>query len=118
MSPARCVRATAYRLNWVNTAGWRTPSMSSAILDLEGADRDPGLGEARQPLIRSVYRLAQRAERDPEAREQLQSIATQFLSFQQLQAAAQDSAAVATGSAAAVDVPALRYCISPASFWE
>jgi len=93
------------------------PAMS-AILDLEGADRDPGLGEARQPLIRSVYRLAQRAERDPEAREQLQSIATQFLSFQQLQAAAQDPAAVATGSAAAVDVPALRYCISPASFWE
>jgi hypothetical protein len=93
------------------------PAMS-AILDLEGADRAPGLGEARQPLIRSVYRLAQRAERDPEAREQLQSIATQFLSFQQLQAAAQDPAAVATGSAAAVDVPALRYCISPASFWE
>jgi hypothetical protein len=90
----------------------------SAILDAERADRGPGSGEARQPLIRSVYKLAQRAERDPEAREQLQSIATQFLSFQQLQAAAQDPAAVATGNAAAVGVPALRYCISPASFWQ
>jgi hypothetical protein len=78
------------------------------------------LGEARQPLIRSVYKLARRAERDPAAREQLRTIATQFVSFQQLQAGARDSSddAAAKGGAAGLEVPAFRYCISPASFWS
>jgi hypothetical protein len=90
----------------------------SAILGVEGVEKDPGPGEARQPLIRSVYKLAQRAERDPAACEQLRTIATQFLSFQRLQAAVQDnSGAATTGGAAGVDVPAFRYCLSPASFW-
>jgi hypothetical protein len=92
----------------------------SAILGVEEIEKDPGVGEARQPLIRSVYKLARRAERDPAACEQLRSIATQFVSFQQLQAGAQGSPddAAAMGGAAGLEVPAFRYCISPASFWS
>jgi glycosyltransferase involved in cell wall biosynthesis len=41
--------------------------------------------EASQPLVRSLYKLAKCADRDTAAREQAQLIASQFVSFQQLQ---------------------------------
>jgi hypothetical protein len=41
--------------------------------------------EASQPLVRSPYKLAKRADHDTAAREQAQLIAAQFVSFQQLQ---------------------------------
>ena len=92
----------------------------SMTIEAERRIRQPALGEASKPLIRSVYKLAQRAEVDPAAREQLQSIATQFLSFQQLHAAGRDSSedAAAARDASIREVPAFPYCISPASFWQ
>jgi hypothetical protein len=50
---------------------------------------DPRLSDASQPLIRSVYKLARRADHDASARAQLQTIAAQFVTFQQLQSAFQ-----------------------------
>jgi hypothetical protein len=50
---------------------------------------DARWSEARQPLVRSVFNLARRAEHDPAAREQVQTIAAQFVTFQQLQGAFQ-----------------------------
>src|SRR5205823_8328118 len=91
----------------------------SAMIEAERPNREPGSGEASHPLIRSVYKLAQRAEVHPAAREQLQSITTQFLSFQQLQAAARDNSdAVVAPGASAIGAPGFRYCISSASFWQ
>jgi hypothetical protein len=63
-----------------------------AISDLvhhEFRHDDARLSEASQPLIRSVYKLARRADHDPAARAQLQTIAAQFNTFQQLQGAFQ-----------------------------
>ena len=37
--------------------------------------------EARQPFIRSVYKLTRRAEQDAAARDRLQNIAAEFVSF-------------------------------------
>src|SRR5262249_18497269 len=64
----------------------------SAIIEEGRPASDLGAGEIRQPLIRSVYRLARRAEHDPAARDQLQHIAGQLLSFQQLYAAGRSDA--------------------------
>lgn len=50
---------------------------------------DPRGGEARQPLVRSVYHLTRRAGHDPAARDQVRTIAAQFTGFQQLQGAFQ-----------------------------
>src|ERR1700730_4783408 len=58
----------------------------AGIIDDELRHDDPLLGEARQPLIRSVYKLARQAEHDGAAREQLGGVAAQFQTFQQLQA--------------------------------
>jgi hypothetical protein len=41
--------------------------------------------EAGQPLVRSLYRLAQRAGQDGGARDQIATIVSQFVGFQQLQ---------------------------------
>jgi len=41
--------------------------------------------EARQPLVRSLYDLTRRADREPSVRHQIQTIVTQFIAFQQLQ---------------------------------
>src|SRR5438067_1566745 len=49
----------------------------SAIIEHERPGNDIEQGDARQPLIRSVYRLACRAERDAGARDQHQPIAGQ-----------------------------------------
>jgi hypothetical protein len=57
----------------------------SALVHHELRHDDPRLSEASQPLIRSVYKLARRADHDTLAREQLQTIAAQFVAFQQLQ---------------------------------
>src|SRR6266542_5664861 len=63
-------------------------NLDLAISDLvhqEFRHDDARLSEASQPLIRSVYKLARRAEIDPAARQQVQTIAAQFVTFQQLQ---------------------------------
>jgi hypothetical protein len=61
---------------------------------------DPRISEARQPLIRSMYKLACRADHDPAAREDAQTLSAQFLTFQQLQGAFQrDFEQAAAGAA-------------------
>jgi hypothetical protein len=65
-------------------------NLDLAISDLvrhEFRHDDPRLVEASQPLVRSLYKLARRADQDPTAREQAQTIAIQFVTFQQLQGA-------------------------------
>jgi GT2 family glycosyltransferase/glycosyltransferase involved in cell wall biosynthesis/Flp pilus assembly protein TadD len=57
----------------------------AAIVDDQLRHDNPQLGQARQPLIRTVYALARRADDDPAARQQIQNIAGQYLSFDQLQ---------------------------------
>ena len=57
----------------------------AGIIDDELRHDDFPRGDARQPLIRSVYKLMRRAEHDPAARDQLRGIAAQFQTFQQLQ---------------------------------
>ena len=89
----------------------------SEIVEQGKPDSDIDPGEARQPLIRSVYRLARRAEHDADARDQLQHIARQLLSFQQLHAGARaDAAPGKTDRAGASDGSSPSYCLSPASF--
>ena len=68
--------------------GW---SQSEFDLDLTISDvvdqtlrhDDPRRCEAGQPLARSLYKLARRASEEPTAREQIQLIVSQFISFQQ-----------------------------------
>src|SRR5204863_7514379 len=57
------------------------------IIDKELRHDDVSFNDARQPLVRSVYSLALRAEHDLAARERLQKIANEFWNFQQLQSA-------------------------------
>ncbi|HYU14330.1 MAG TPA: hypothetical protein VEK82_17260, partial [Stellaceae bacterium] len=62
-------------------------NLDLAISDLvhqEFRHDDARLSEASQPLIRSVYKLARRADNDPAARQQVQTIAAQFVTFRQL----------------------------------
>jgi hypothetical protein len=47
---------------------------------------DPLIGEARQSLIRSVYKLARLADHDTAARGEAQKISAQFVTFQRLHA--------------------------------
>jgi hypothetical protein len=61
----------------------------SEIIDGELRHDDSSFDAAGHPLIRSIYKLARRAQQDAGARNQLQNIAAEFLSFQQLQAAFQ-----------------------------
>jgi hypothetical protein len=77
----------------------------SEIADNELRHDDVRLGEARQPLVRSVYSLARRADHDPAARDRIQDIAVQFLGFQQVQRAFQRE--FEQVSALADQVPAL-----------
>jgi hypothetical protein len=102
-------------------------AMVSAIIEHERPGNDIGRGEPQQPLIRSAYRLTRRAEHDAGARDQLQHIAGQLLSFQQLHAAARGSAEVTPagdaempgkGARAVHGASALQHCLSPASFWQ
>jgi hypothetical protein len=91
-----------------------------AISDLvhhEFRHDDTRLSEASQPLIRSVYKLARRADHDPTARAQLQTIAAQFVTFQQLHGAFQrdfeeQAAAAARQPALREEVAALRVSLS------
>jgi GT2 family glycosyltransferase/glycosyltransferase involved in cell wall biosynthesis/Tfp pilus assembly protein PilF len=55
------------------------------IVDDQLRHDNPRLGEAQQPLIRTLYALARRAGDEPASRQQIQNIAAQYLSFDQLQ---------------------------------
>src|SRR5439155_10430021 len=57
----------------------------SGIVDQSLRHDDPNNREAAQPLVRSFYKLARRADHDTAAREQLQLIVCQFISFQQFE---------------------------------
>ena len=57
----------------------------AGIVDADLRHDDPTGREARQPLVRSLYRLARRADHDAAARDQIRHMAAQFLGFQQLQ---------------------------------
>ena len=63
----------------------------SGIVDADLRHDDPTGREARQPLVRSLYRLVQRADHDAAARDQIRHMAAQFLGFQQLQTGFQRS---------------------------
>src|SRR5262249_31713476 len=69
------------------------------IVDRELRHDDPYGHEAGHPLVRSLYKLASRAGHDAAAREQIQLIVSQFISFQQfhkpLQRAFEDAATLA-----------------------
>ncbi|MBV8590430.1 MAG: sulfotransferase [Acetobacteraceae bacterium] len=69
-------------LRWDQTE-WDLDLAASGIVDRELRHDDPHCREARHPLVRSVYKLALRAGHDPASRTQIQSIASQFISFQQ-----------------------------------
>ena len=69
-------------LRWDQT-DWDLDSATFGIVDRELRHDDPHCREARHPLVRSVYKLALRAGHDPASRTQIQSIAAQFISFQQ-----------------------------------
>src|SRR5829696_1165404 len=66
-----------------------TEELLAAIIDdrLRHDDRDHR--RARLPLVRTLYGLAKRAEHDPGARKQILTIATQYVSFDQMQAGIQ-----------------------------
>ncbi len=68
-----------------------TEALVSSIIDDELRHDDREHRHARHPLIRSVYGLARRADRDPAARDQLLAIAAQYVSFDQMQRALQRS---------------------------
>jgi GT2 family glycosyltransferase/glycosyltransferase involved in cell wall biosynthesis/Tfp pilus assembly protein PilF len=57
----------------------------SDIVDDQLRHDNSRLAEARQPLVRSLYALAQRAGDDPAARERIHDIAAQYRSFDQMQ---------------------------------
>jgi hypothetical protein len=57
----------------------------SDVIDPTARHDDPEHREANQPLVRSLYKLASRAGRDGEARDQIAYIVSQFVGFQQLQ---------------------------------
>jgi hypothetical protein len=56
----------------------------SGIIDGQLRHDDASQTEARQPLVRSLYRLARRAESDRAARDQIETLIAQFIGFQQL----------------------------------
>jgi hypothetical protein len=57
----------------------------SGIVNAEAQAEEAGRREPSQPLVRSLYKLARRADRDGRARDQITNIALQFVGFQQLQ---------------------------------
>jgi hypothetical protein len=57
----------------------------SDLIDPTARHDDPEHHDANQPLVRSLYKLASRAGRDGEARDQIAYIVSQFVGFQQLQ---------------------------------
>lgn len=58
----------------------------AAIIDDRLRHDDREHRRARLPLVRSLYALARRADRDPAAREQILAIAAQYVGFDQMQA--------------------------------
>jgi hypothetical protein len=59
--------------------------MLSGIIDVAARHDDLELREASQPLVRSLYKLVKRADKDRETHDQIAYIASQFVGFQQLQ---------------------------------
>ena len=57
----------------------------SGIIDPSARHDDSDHREAGQPLVRTLYKLANRAGQDAEARDQITYIVSQFIGFQQLQ---------------------------------
>jgi hypothetical protein len=57
----------------------------SSIIDRRSGNDSSFSHDARQPLVRSLYNLAKRADRDGEARDQINDIVSQYVGFQQLQ---------------------------------
>lgn len=55
------------------------------IIDAGLRHDDPQHQRARQPLVRSLYALARRADRDAAARAQILTVAAQYVGFDQLQ---------------------------------
>jgi len=78
----------------------------SQLIDDQLRHDDSQFGDARQPIVRSVYKLARNAGHDGAAHEHLQRIASQFLTFQQLQKTLQKEFAETV--AAASKLPALQ----------
>jgi hypothetical protein len=56
----------------------------SDVIDPSARHDDPGRRQASQPLVRTLYKLAGRADQDG-TRDQIAYIVSQFISFQQLQ---------------------------------
>jgi hypothetical protein len=81
-------------------------SMISGIIDAQLRHDNPWCREPQLPLVRSLYKVARRADRDALARQEMQQIAAQFLSFQQLESGVQRGVEqiLATGA----HVPALQ----------
>jgi hypothetical protein len=57
----------------------------SGIIDGAAQGEEAGRHEPSQPLVRSLYKLARRADGDGGARDQIANIAFEFVGFQQLQ---------------------------------
>jgi hypothetical protein len=57
----------------------------SGIVGAAAQAEEPGRREPHQPLVRSLYKLARHAGEDRRARDQITSLASQFVAFQQLQ---------------------------------
>ena len=74
-------------------------SVLSSIIYPAARYDSPFAHEAREPLVRSLYDLAKRADRDGEARDQIHDIVSQFVGFQQLQQPLQRSLENLVGAA-------------------
>ena len=59
--------------------------LMSDLVDSAARHDDSGHREVRQPLVRTLYKLAGQAGQDATARDQIAYIVSQFVSFQQLQ---------------------------------
>jgi hypothetical protein len=69
-------------LNWSQSATELDVTLSG-IVDPELRHDDTQF-QVKQPLVRSLYQLVRRAEKDHTARDQIRSLSAQFISFQQL----------------------------------
>jgi hypothetical protein len=93
-------------------------SAVSEIVDSALRHDDRHLADARQPLIRTVYKSARRADQDTAARTQIHDIAIQFLTFQQLQRALRQEFEQVSSLAARVPVLDQRVAVLEASLSE
>jgi hypothetical protein len=71
-------------LKWYQTEADRD-LMLSGLIDPAARHDDPKYCEANQPLVRSLHKLARCAGHDDAARDQIASIVSQFVAFQQVQ---------------------------------